>query len=363
MNIFEDLISGHDVSSWNKRTMSIIREEGYYVYKHYLDGKLFYIGKGRGLRCFEFKNRGSAWKNYVDGREDEVLVDIVRYFDSENAAFNFESNEIVLNKDKYLVNIMHNHIKNLKVDLADTEKNVLKMDYLNKDVIPTYIIYGNGLHDLDLNLLSIFQMKTLMAIVSQVRKDSLKDGCLVVQMPFKNIRLLLDNYNLDSTQIKKRLDVFKSLGFLIYELVGKKEIEIRFSRKFTEKFLSNEKGYNALDFKEYMSFKKTFSSILYLFICENRMKGEFIIDKKYFVSLMNPPASYDEYESLRKIVLPALDDNKEFFPNLAFSNLNGNSIPEVCKFSFFRKRTTKMEKDLKKADSGNILELIEKYKS
>lgn len=109
MDIFEGIKLENDVESWNKRTMSIIRDEGYYVYKHYLDGKLFYIGKGKGLRCFEFKNRGFAWKNYVDGRENDVLVDIDRYFDSENEAFNFESREIAMSKSEHLVNIMHNN--------------------------------------------------------------------------------------------------------------------------------------------------------------------------------------------------------------------------------------------------------------
>lgn len=363
MNIFEDLVSQYNIYSWNKNTMSILRDEGYYVYKHYLDGKLFYIGKGKGLRCFDFKNRGSAWKNYVDGREDEVLVEVVRYFSCENEAFNFESNEIVLNRDKYLVNVMHNHIGHKEI-----EKDLLIHSAIEKistkEKRPINIIMGASFNDICFEKLTSLDYDILISLMSKISTSSLKNGKIELSFTFAKLREIIGLENLQAIKVKKKLLMFQDdLKIMTYKLLSRTHFKIEFSEDFSYKLMSNENNYLVFNFNEFLSLSNHYSKIIYLKLSENRMRGDFTISKSNFIKLINPPPSYNDYDFLRKIILPALDENREFFPNLAFSNLNGNSIPDICKFSFFRKRTTKMEKDLKKADPSNILELIEKYKN
>lgn len=366
MNSFEKMMSNYDVEKWNERTMNIAESVSYYVYKHYLDGELFYIGKGRGLRCFEFKKRGAAWTNFVDGRESEILVDIVKVFESENEAFNFESNEIVKCKSKFLVNVMHNKPKNKvrleKISLQgqlSRSKKVTKKDLFKN---PTYIVYGSELNDyLIYKSLTAAEMKTLMSLVSQLDNSSLKGENLNVTVSFRNMRSIIYSPALDSSNFKRRLKKFKDLGLMTYK-IEKRVVEASFSKEFTEKVLSNAKGYTVLNLKEYMNITSIYTVKTYMKLSENRMKGEFVIDKNDLLNFISPPKSYCEYDVLRRTILPPLEENSEFFPNLAFSNILGNFLPDVCKFNFFKRRSTKMEKELAKADSNNVLELIEKYR-
>lgn len=355
------------IESWNEKTLSIAENVPYYVYKHYLDGVLFYIGKGQKGRCFEFDSRGPAWKNFVDGRESEVLVDIAKAFSNENEAYNFESNEIISCESKLLVNVTHNK---KKVKKENSVTRPLVRNYVPKKVVPkttlfkdpTYIIYGSALHDLELNQFNSAEIKTFMSLISQLNKDSLIGENLVVTVPFKVMRSIIDNKGVDSSQFKKRLNKFQELNLLTYKFVTKVVVEVTFSKEVTEKILSNDKGYTVLNVKEYMSFPGRYAIKLYMKISENRMKGEFSIKKEDLVNLVSPPPSYDEYETIRKNIIPPLQENSAYFPNLMFSNLVGNFLPEVCKFNFFKKRTTKMERTLARAGSDSILEVIDKYK-
>lgn len=366
MDNIEKMMSNYDVEKWNERTMNIAENVSYYVYKHYLDGELFYIGKGRGLRCFEFKKRGAAWTNFVDGRESEIIVDIVKVFESENEAFNFESNEIVQCKSAFLVNVMHNKPKsNMGSQRLKLPRRVRKPKKVTRKEVfknPTYIIYGSEVNDYILSKkLSAAEMKTLMSLVSQLDNSSLKGENLNVTLSFRNMRSIIYSPGLDSVHFKKRLKKFEDLGLMTYK-VEKRVVEASFSKEFTDKILSNAKRYTVLNLKEYMNIISIYTLKMYMKLSENRMKGEFVIDKNDLLNFISPPKSYCEYETLRRTILPPLEENSEFFPNLAFSNILGNFLPDVCKFNFFKRRSTKMEKELAKADSNNVLELIEKYR-
>lgn len=77
----------------------------YYVYEHYIDGNLFYIGKGQGGRAVEFWSRNDYWKRLVNGRYGDIEVRIVKVFEDESEAILLESKLLKLNIDnKHLTN-------------------------------------------------------------------------------------------------------------------------------------------------------------------------------------------------------------------------------------------------------------------
>lgn len=69
----------------------------YYVYHHISDGKVFYVGKGRGNRAFFFAkySRGQKWFDAMAKLSKDLLtVRIVKFFESEKEAKTFEDSEI-----------------------------------------------------------------------------------------------------------------------------------------------------------------------------------------------------------------------------------------------------------------------------
>lgn len=69
-------------------------KDRYYVYRHYYNIEdreiTFYVGKGINNRCYADSNRNDLWKSIVEQLNGEYSIDIVRYFDSEDAAVEFE---------------------------------------------------------------------------------------------------------------------------------------------------------------------------------------------------------------------------------------------------------------------------------
>lgn len=57
------------MKNWEEKVKNKIKDANYYVYEHYLDNKLFYIGKGSGKRCFHYRDRSKRWNKVVGGRE------------------------------------------------------------------------------------------------------------------------------------------------------------------------------------------------------------------------------------------------------------------------------------------------------
>lgn len=71
----------------------------HYVYEHYIDGDLIYIGKGQGGRAVDFWGRNDEWIRRVDGRYEDVKVKIVKGFEDESEAFALEYELIRLNSN------------------------------------------------------------------------------------------------------------------------------------------------------------------------------------------------------------------------------------------------------------------------
>ena len=62
----------------------------FYTYAHYTpEGRLFYIGKGQGVRAYAFYQRGSHWNNIVK-KYGEPKVEILADWDDEASAFEHE---------------------------------------------------------------------------------------------------------------------------------------------------------------------------------------------------------------------------------------------------------------------------------
>lgn len=86
-----------------------INKNYYYVYEHWLDGQIIYVGKGKLDRAFS-PNRNLEWKERV--KENSGVVDVVikGYFENEEDAFSFE--KLLITKHLYenakLTNITHN---------------------------------------------------------------------------------------------------------------------------------------------------------------------------------------------------------------------------------------------------------------
>lgn len=70
----------------------------FYVYRHIrLDSnKPFYVGKGQGIRAHRFGCRNKRWLNIA--KKFNYKVEIVRYFNDENEALEFEKTLIKLYK-------------------------------------------------------------------------------------------------------------------------------------------------------------------------------------------------------------------------------------------------------------------------
>ena len=97
-----------------KNFIDKLYKSNYYIYEHYLDGKLFYIGKGNGKRAIDFSQRSEMWKTKVNKRETDIEVKIIAHFYDNVYAKAFEKMHIrnAIESNIELVNIIYN--ENLK---------------------------------------------------------------------------------------------------------------------------------------------------------------------------------------------------------------------------------------------------------
>lgn len=73
--------------------------KSYYVYEHWLDNQCFYVGKGtygslwggkERYEQFQDDRRNKEWKDFVDGKYNEIKIRIVKNFDNEKEALDYE---------------------------------------------------------------------------------------------------------------------------------------------------------------------------------------------------------------------------------------------------------------------------------
>lgn len=111
----------------------------YYVYEHYIEGNLFYIGKGKNCRATDLKirDRSHAWNNIVKNNQANVEVRIVANFDTDEAAIAYERKAIkeAFEVETKLANVIHNNNNNIRLpstesDIASTIQTISNK-YLN----------------------------------------------------------------------------------------------------------------------------------------------------------------------------------------------------------------------------------------
>lgn len=346
----------YSMESWRERLLNVVNNVNYYVYEHYLDGDLFYIGKGTGDRCLIFKDRSISWHELAGEREDEIIVYIIRVFKFEEDALNYELEAITSNPEEVrLVNKTHykKQIKAPTVISKPQSKHVVKKSLRNglrrssiSDQRNKLLFYGNMLNTVSLSKLTKVQADVFMALLSNARDCNRKEEKVTISISLKEIREYTDNSSIKSSTISrtvKELECIKVISinsnehyYLISSstITSKGSFEVVFSSFVSEGSRYRESEHTSLNLSEYSNLKSRFSKELYRTLRQFRTLGELIIEKENIVKLLQPPKSYNEYDFIRKTLLKAVEDNNKYFSNLKIGNLTGNYLPEVLKFEF-----------------------------
>ena len=157
-------MSEKEIKEWNSKVKRISKHLKYYVYAHYLDGELFYIGKGGyNNRCSDLTGRSKQWKDYVNGREKYVVVDIINAFDSEVEAITFEQDTIISLSGENLVNVIYNN-KNKQ------EENV-KEKFSFSSSEKTKVYFNRVVWENSFSHLSSLELDVLMVLLSKKKKE------------------------------------------------------------------------------------------------------------------------------------------------------------------------------------------------
>lgn len=104
----------------------IINEDYYYVYEHWVDGKVVYVGKGKGDRALK-ASRNKFWKDVVKDNLFNVDVVIKAYFKDEKDAIDYEKSLICkhLKNNEQLTNIISGNIQpGYKREIKESKEKV-----------------------------------------------------------------------------------------------------------------------------------------------------------------------------------------------------------------------------------------------
>lgn len=211
--------------------------------------------------------------------------------------------------------------------------------------------YDNSFNKTSLSLLTKVQSSILMAVLQrmgkEVKQDERGNECYVASYSFNEIREMISSPSLQSNQIKKifdqlldtKVEIFeadrytKANLFSHYTLTHKSRAEITLSSELTKKLIIDNSEYTILNIDEYVELPSPYSKEVYRLLRQFRHSGIRIITKQELLHVLNPPKSYNEYNVIRKVILPALEANEIYFKNLK-TNIVSNQIPDVVKFTF-----------------------------
>lgn len=326
-------LSNFTLEDWNERSRIISSNVNYYIYKHYLNNELFYIGKGSGPRAFNFKSRSKEWLEFVDGRFDEILVDIDKTFTLESKALLHEKLEIEKHKEySSLVNcLLIDREKNNPPKTAIKRRGFTRADKLAISMNSELSKYIQGLEEI-----KIMEIDIILFLLSQPKRTT-EGESLSTLFSYKEMKRILRIPTFTSGKFNLYLDSISSkYNILDYESFGK-TVLVTFSKSFSELINCENSKIYSLSFSSFLDIKNLRSKVLYLYLNDEE-QCSYPLTKSGLRSLLNLSSSYDEYNFARKALIPAISDNLEFFEDLRLEDFHGRSLPEVCKFSFKKKR-------------------------
>lgn len=141
----------------------------HYVYRHYyIDSEnqeiTFYVGKGIGNRAFTESGRNDLWKAKVESLQNKYSIDIVKHFDSESEALEFESELIAY------YTIFHHECECNKQ--SKLEKASLFMDELNSAYLEKEIDEKKDIKDARVKFISLYNQFLLQPLSETMKSMS-----------------------------------------------------------------------------------------------------------------------------------------------------------------------------------------------
>lgn len=209
--------------------------------------------------------------------------------------------------------------------------------------------YDNTFNKTSLSLLTKVQSDILIAVLAQMGKESMdSEERYVASFTFKEIREMIGSKNLQLHRIKQVFDTLldtkveffandtyeKGNLFSHYSISNNGMAEIVLTKNLTEKLLTNTREYTILNINEYIELPNNYSKELYRLLRQFRHSGVKFIGKEDLIDMLKPPKSYSEYDFVRKVLLPAIEENKAYFENLTVNIGDKNFLPRKIEFKF-----------------------------
>lgn len=240
--------------------------------------------------------------------------------------------------------------------------------------------YDNKFNKTSLSLLTKVESDVLLSVLSRMDKMSSEDDRYVAEFTFKEIREMTGAKHLKTSRIKNTFDTLldtkvefftgntysKGNLFSHYSLEDKTTAKIVLTKNMTKQLIPINKEYTILKLDEYINLPNTYSKEVYRLLRQFRHSGLTMISKDDLYNLLSPPKSYNEYDFIRKVILPAIEENEIHFEDLSV-NITGNNLPNVIKFIFKPHKRMKgkdysndVESELKKEDEEDLIEYIKR---
>lgn len=236
---------------------------------------------------------------------------------------------------------------------------------------PNKIIkYDNTFNKTSLSLLTKVESNILISVLSKMGSEKNDNGCYVARFSFRDLRET-SGANIQHYRIKKVFDTLletkveffnnhsyeKGNLFSHYAISeDKKEAEIILTKNMTDKLIPGDKEFTILNLNEYIALPTNYSKEMYRLLRQFRYSGKKVISKQDFINMLKPPKSYVEYDIVRKVVLPAIAENRIHFEDLSINIKTNGRLPEVIKITF--KPHPKNESKLSQEDEDDLLEHI-----
>lgn len=210
------------------------------------------------------------------------------------------------------------------------------------------VVYDNTFNKTSLTLFTKVQINVLFAVLSYMCESAPKDANeYKAVFDFKDIRDRTGNKNLHTSRIKSALDKLLKTRieyyidgkftaanvFSHYEVNDDGRAEIALTHYMGEKLNLKASEYTILELKDFVMIKNPYAKDLHRLLRQFKNSGFLKIKKEELLRIFNSPKSYDEYNIIRKVLMPAIEENKKHFNNLKV-NIDDNTLPSTVHFTF-----------------------------